>query len=75
MAQFYKMTIHICDLEDNLNIKEIERLIEDKALNSISANTICHFSEEKKGDRIEWDWDIDINYKDCPTSAWEKYFI
>lgn len=75
MAQFYKMTIYICDLEDNLSIKEIESLIKDKALNSISTNAICHFSEEKKGDRIEWDCDIDINYKDCPTSAWEKYFI
>lgn len=74
MAQFYKMTIHICDLEDNLNIKEIERLIEDKALNGISTSAICHFSEEKKGDRIEWDDDIDVNYRDCPTSAWEKYF-
>lgn len=74
MAQFYKMTIHICDLEDNLSIKEIEKLIEDKALNGVSTNAIYHFSEEKKGVKIEWDDDIDINYKDCPTSAWEKYF-
>lgn len=74
MAQFYKMTIHICDLEDNLSIKEIEKLIEDKALNGISTSTICHFSEEEKGAKIEWDDDIDINYKDCPTSAREKYF-
>lgn len=74
MAQFYKMTIHICDLEDNLSIKEIEKLIEDKALNGVSTNAICHFSKEKKGVKIEWNDDIDINYKDCPTSAWEKYF-
>lgn len=74
MAQFYKMTIHICDLEDNLSIKEIERLIEDKALSGISTNTICHFSEEEKGTKIEWDDDIDINHKNCPTSTWEKYF-
>lgn len=74
MARFYKMTIHICDLEDNLSIKEIERLIEDKALNGISTSAICHFSEEEKGAKIEWNEDIDVNYRDCPTSAWEKYF-
>ena len=74
MAQFYKMTLYICDLEENLSLQEIETLIKDRALNGISINSICRFEKEKIGEQIEWDDNIDVNYSDCPISTWDKYF-
>ena len=63
MAQFYKMTLYVCDLEDDLSLKEIKTLIDERALSGVSVNAICRFSN-----------DVDINKLDCPISAWEKYF-
>ena len=74
MAQLYKMTLYICDLEDSLLLDEIETLIKRDALNGISVNCICHFADSKIGQNVEWNDDIDLNRCDCPTSAWEKYF-
>ena len=74
MAQLYKMTLYVCDLEDSLSLDEIETLIKRDALNGISMNCICHFADSKIGQNVEWNDDIDLNRCDCPTSAWEKYF-
>lgn len=74
MAQLYKMTLYVCDLEDNLSLNEIKTLIEERALDGVSVSCICHFDGEQIGAQIEWDDDIDLNYIDCPTSTWEKYF-
>ena len=74
MAQLYKMELFVCDLNENLSLGEIKTLIEEEALDSCSINCICHFSNEKIGENIEWDDDIDINSIDCPTENWEKYF-
>lgn len=74
MAQLYKMTLYICDLEENLSLEEIKTLIEDRALDGCSINCACHFADEKVGDKVEWDDGIDINRLDCPTSSWDKYF-
>lgn len=74
MAQLYKMTLYVCDLEDSLSLDEIETLIKRDALNSISVNCICHFADSKIGQNVEWNDDIDLNRCDCPTSAWKKYF-
>ena len=74
MAQLYKMTLYVCDLEDNLSLNEIKTLIDQDALDGVSVNCICHFADEQVGPRIEWDDDIDLNCRDCPTSAWDKYF-
>ena len=74
MAQLYKMTLYVCDLEDSLSLDEIKTLIEQDALNGISVNCICHFADSKIGQNVEWDNDIDLNRCNCPTSAWEKYF-
>lgn len=74
MAQLYKMTLYVCDLEDSLSLDEIETLIKREALNGISVNCICHFVDSKIGQNVEWNDDIDLNRCDCPTSAWEKYF-
>ena len=74
MAQLYKMTLYVCDLEDSLSLDEIETLIKRDALNGISVNCICHFADSKIGQNVEWNDDIDLNRCDCPTSAWEKYF-
>ena len=74
MAQLYKMTLYVCDLEDSLSLDEIKTLIEQDALNGISVNCICHFADSKIGQNVEWNDDIDLNRCDCPTSAWEKYF-
>ena len=43
MAQLYKMTLYVCDLEDNLSMDEIETLIKQDALDGISVNCVCHF--------------------------------
>lgn len=74
MAQLYKMTLYVCDLEDSLSLDEIKTLIEQDALNGISVNCIYHFADSKIGQNVEWNDDIDLNRCDCPTSAWEKYF-
>lgn len=74
MAQLYKLTLYVCDLEENLSLQEIERLIDDEALNGCAINCACHFADEKVGRTVEWNDDIDLNRLDCPTSAWEKYF-
>lgn len=69
MAQLYKMTLYVCDLEENLSIEEIKRIIEDEGLNGCAINCVFHFSDEKVGKKIEWQDNIDINRIDCPTSA------
>lgn len=74
MAQFYKMTLYVCDLGEDLSLDEIKILINERALSGVSVNAICRFSNEKIGRRIEWDDDVDINKLDCPVSDWEKYF-
>ena len=74
MAQLYKMTLYVCDLEENLSLDEIKTLIKQDALDGISTSCTCHFANEQIGKQIEWDDDIDINYTSCPTSAWDKYF-
>ena len=74
MAQLYKMTLYVCDLNNNLSLNEIETLIKQDALDRVSVNCICHFANERLGDKIEWHDDIDLNYTNCPTSAWDKYF-
>ena len=74
MAQLYKMTLYVCDLEENLSIGEIKTLIKERALDSCAVNCICRFADEKIGQQVEWDDDIDLNYIDCQTSDWDKYF-
>ena len=74
MAQLYKMTLYVCDLNENLSLDEIKTLIDKRALDSCSVNCICHFADEKVGKQIEFEDDTDINYINCPTSAWDKYF-
>lgn len=74
MAQLYKMTLYVCDLEENLSLDEIKHVIEQDALNGIFLNCICHFSDEKIGKQIDFYDEIDINRTDCPTSSWENYF-
>ena len=74
MAQLYKMTLYVCDLEEGLSLDEIKRLISDDALDGISVNCITHFANEKVGPRIEWDDDIDLNYTNATAKQWERYF-
>ena len=74
MAQLYKMTLYVCDLEDDLSLDEIKTLIKQGTLDGVAVNCICHFADEQTVPQVEWDDDIDLNYLDCPTSTWEKYF-
>ena len=74
MAQLYKMTLYVCDLNDDLSLDTIKTLIDERALDGCAVNCICHFADEKIGKQIEFDDDTDINYINCPTSAWDKYF-
>ena len=74
MAQLYKMTLYVCDLEDALSLDELKVRIEDRALNGVAVNCVCHFANEQIGPQVEWDDDIDLNRMDCLTSTWDKYF-
>lgn len=74
MAQLYKMTVYICDLEESLSLDEIKTLIGERALDGCAINCICHFANEKVGHKVDWADSIDINRLDCPTSSWDKYF-
>ena len=74
MAQIYKMTLYVCDLEDNLSLNEIKTLIEKEEINSVAVNCVCHFADEQVGRQVEWDDDIDLNYINCSTATWDKYF-
>ena len=74
MAQFYRMTLYVCNLEEELSFDEIKTLIDERALSGVSINAICRFANEQVGKQIEWHDDVDINKLDCPISAWEKYF-
>ena len=74
MAQLYKMTLYVCDLEEDLSLDEIKRLISDDALDGISVSCITHFANEKVGPRIEWDDEIDLNYTSSTTKQLERYF-
>lgn len=74
MAKLYKMTMYVCDLEDNLSFDEIKWLIDNEMSDGISVNCVTHFSNEKEGPNIEWDDDIDLNSIDATTEQWENYF-
>lgn len=74
MAQLYKMTLYVCDLNDDLSLDEIETLIKQDALDGVSVNCLCRFANEQVGPQVEWDDDIDLNRIDCPTATWDKYF-
>ena len=74
MAQLYKMTLYVCDLDDSLSLDEIKVLIKQDALDSVAVNCLCHFADEQVGSQIEWDDDIDLNKCNCPASVWDKYF-
>lgn len=74
MAQLYKMTLYVCDLEESLSFDEIETLIKQDALDGVAVNCICQFANRQIGKQVEWDDDIDLNEYNCPASVWEKYF-
>ena len=74
MAQLYKMTLYVCDLNNDLSLDEIKTRIDQYALDGVAVNCSCHFAYEQIGPQVEWDDDIDLNCMDCPTSAWDKYF-
>ena len=74
MAKTYKMTLYVCDLEGNLTLQEIEDRIDNIALNGCAIGCVCHFADEQEGKDVKWDEDCELNYINCPTSAWEKYF-
>ena len=74
MAQLYKMTLYVCDLEENLSLDEIKTLIDDEVLDGVSVSCITHFADEKVGPHIEWGDDIDLNKINSTTEQWERYF-
>lgn len=40
MAQLYKITLYVCDLEDNLSLDEIKTLIKQDALDGVAVNCV-----------------------------------
>lgn len=74
MAQLYKMTLYVCDLEENLSLNDIKQLIDDEALDGVAVPCVTHFADEKAGPHVEWDDDIDLNHTGSTTEQWERYF-
>lgn len=74
MARLYKLTLYVCDLEDNLSLGEIKDVIRQDALDGTSTSCVTHFSNEKIGPEIDWDDNIDLNRVDSTTEQWERYF-
>lgn len=74
MAKLFKMTLYVCDLEENLSLGEIETLIRQDALDGPSLSALVKFADQAEGPSIEFGDDTDLNRSDCPASAWEKYF-
>ena len=74
MANLFKMTLYICDLEESLDFEEIKMLIDERALEGVAVNCITHFADEKVGKQVEWSDDIDLNKVDSTTEQWENYF-
>lgn len=74
MAKLFKMTLYVCDLEEALSLDDIKVLIDERALDGVALNCVTHFANEQVGPEIEWDDDIDLNYKNSTTEQWEKYF-
>ena len=74
MAKLFKMTLYVCDLEEALSLDDIKVLIDERALDGVALNCVTHFANEQVGPEIEWDDDIDLNYKNSTTEQWDKYF-
>ena len=74
MAQLYKMTLYVCDLEDSLSLDELKVLIKQDALDGVSVNCLCHFADEQIGPQVEWDDDIDLNEYNCPNFCLGEIF-
>ena len=74
MAKLYKMTLYVCDLEENLSIEDIKYLINERALDGVSVSCLTHYTDEKVGKQIEWYDDIDINHSKSTDEQWENYF-
>lgn len=73
MAKLYKMTLYLCDLEEDLSLEEIKVNI-DNMLSGAVIHCVTHYSNETEGPNIEWDDGIDLNYIDATTEQWESYF-
>lgn len=74
MAKLYKMTMYVCDLEEDLSLDSIKNIIREELNDGILVNCATHFSDEKEGPNIEWNDNIDLNYIDATTEQWESYF-
>lgn len=68
MAKVYKATMYFVDLNEGLDIKEYERMINDSVLDRISTNGYCLLVENKSRELTENeldDWDNNpLNYID-----------
>lgn len=64
MAQLYKMTLYVCDLEGNMDIGELKAHIEDMALNGCWINCVSHFADEKAGPTVK---DRNETYRRCSS--------
>ena len=74
MTKLFKMTLYVCDLEETLSLDDIKVLIDERGLDGVALNCVTHFADERVGPKIEWNDDIDLNYKNSTTEQWERYF-
>lgn len=52
MARLYKLTLYVCDLEDNLSLGEIKDAIRQDALDGISTSCVTHFPMKRLARRL-----------------------
>jgi len=68
MAKLYKLELYIIDY--NNNYENLEEIIQDID-NSIDCS-INHFNAQEV--KIDWNDEIDLNYRDCPVDNFRNYF-
>lgn len=74
MARIYKMTVYVCDLDDDSDVEEIKWQIENYTEYASGGTTIVHCSDEEVGEEVNRPENIDAIRNDLTTERWKRYF-
>lgn len=77
MAQLYKMTLYVCDLEGNLSLDEIKTLIKQDALDGV-IDLLDKMDENNEiYDNMDWktEYETQTNAKNEFFKLFSEYFF